>query len=38
MDVREIVVVSAYARTQGKQKLLFGINIRMLRESVKVVQ
>ena len=37
MDVREIEDVSAHVRTQ-KKRLLFGINFRMLRESVKVFQ
>ena len=36
MDVREIEEVSAHVHTQGKQRLLFGINFRMLRESVMV--
>ena len=34
MAVREIEDMSAYERTQGKQRLLFNINFRMLRESV----
>ena len=38
MDVREIEDVSAHVRTQGKQRLLFGINFRMHRESVMVFQ
>ena len=35
MDVREIEDVSAHVRTQEKKRLLFGINFRMLRVSVK---
>ena len=38
MDVREIEDVSAHVRTKGKQRLLFDINFRMIRESVKVFQ
>ena len=38
MDVKEIEDVSAHVHTQGEQRLLFGINFKMLRESVKVFQ
>ena len=38
MDVREIEDVSAHVHTQGEQRLSFGINCRMLRESVNVFQ
>ena len=34
MAVREIEDMSAHVRIQGKQRLLFGINFRMIRESV----